>query len=109
MATIEGHDNDEPIARSPTTEDTLQSVTALARFEFEAGKGSYGTKIIMVEWQDEEKSRHNGTWQVSWPGKRMTIAADDNPSDTTNRLYFLLPPGENVLSIYFGEFQIVAM
>lgn len=101
MATLsEQHpsDADIPVAQSPTSGDTLNSVTALARFEFEPGRGSNdGTKIIMVEWQDEEKSRHTtGTWQVSWPGKKTTIAADDNPSDSTNRLYFLLPPGENI-------------
>lgn len=102
MATISSSSNandaDAHVARSPTAADTLNSVTALARFEFEPGRGSSdGTKIIMVEWQDEEKSRHKtGTWQVSWPGKRTTIAADDNPSDSTNRLYFLLPPGESI-------------
>lgn len=87
-----------PVAHSPTTTtNTLRSVTALARFEFEPGKGNDGTKIMMVEWQDEDKERHKvGSWIVSWPGKRTTFAADDNPSDSTNRLYFLLPPGETI-------------
>ncbi|KAJ9655132.1 hypothetical protein H2198_005907 [Neophaeococcomyces mojaviensis] len=85
------------VAQSPTIEDTLDSVTALARFEFEPGKGNDGTKIMMVEWQDDNKSRHRtGSWQVSWLGKKTTFAADDNPSDSTNRLYFLLPPGANI-------------
>lgn len=89
--------SEPPVARSPTVKDTLHSVTALARFEFEPGRGNDGTKIMMVEWQDDNKSRHkSGSWQVSWPGKRTTFAADDNPSDSTNRLYFLLPPGETV-------------
>lgn len=95
---IDGPSTSEPpVARSPTVKDTLHSVTALARFEFEPGRGNDGTKIMMVEWQDDNKSRHkSGSWQVSWPGKRTTFAADDNPSDSTNRLYFLLPPGETV-------------
>ncbi|KAK5936680.1 hypothetical protein PMZ80_011051 [Knufia obscura] len=85
------------LTRSPTSKDTLHSVTALARFEFEPGRGNDGTKIMMVEWQDDNKTRHkSGSWQVSWPGKKTTFAADDNPSDSTNRLYFLLPPGETV-------------
>lgn len=90
-------DDEMPVARSPTTPNTLHSVTALARFEFEPGRGNDGTKIMMVEWQDENKERHKvGSWVVSWPGKRTSFAADDNPSDSTNRLYFLLPPGETI-------------
>jgi len=89
--------SEPPVARSPVVKDTLHSLTALARFEFEPGRGNDGTKIMMVEWQDDNKSRHKtGSWQVSWPGKKTTFAADDNPSDSTNRLYFLLPPGETV-------------
>ena len=88
---------DLPVARSLTVKDTLDSVTALARFEFEPNRGNDGTKVIMVEWQDDNKSRHKcGSWQVSWLGKKTTFAADDNPSDSTNRLYFLLPPGASV-------------
>ncbi|KAK5082821.1 hypothetical protein LTR05_006702 [Lithohypha guttulata] len=86
-----------PVARSPIVADTLHSVTALARFEFEPGRGNDGTKIMMVEWQDDNEDRHRvGSWQVSWPGKKTTFAADDNPSESTNRLYFLLPPGEPI-------------
>lgn len=85
------------MANSSVTRDTLDSVTALARFEFEPGRGNEGTKIVMVEWQDDNKTRHQtGSWQVSWPGKKTTFAADDNPSDSTNRLYFLLPPGATI-------------
>lgn len=88
---------DAASARSPNEDDTLHSVTALARFEFEPGRGNDGTKIIMVEWQDDHQERHMvGSWQVSWTGKKTTFAADDNPSDSTNRLYFLLPPGEPI-------------
>lgn len=88
---------DHAAVRSPAEDDTLESVTALARFEFEPGKGNDGTKIMMVEWQDDQTERHKiGSWQVSWAGKKTTFAADDNPSDSTNRLYFLLPPGETI-------------
>ncbi|KIW84504.1 hypothetical protein Z517_03754 [Fonsecaea pedrosoi CBS 271.37] len=80
--------------RSPTQPDTLLSVTALARFEFEPGKGNDGTKVMMVEWQDDDQTRDKtGRWQVSWSGKRTVFPADDNPSDNIRRVYFLLPPG----------------
>lgn len=83
--------------KSPTFPDTLTLVTALARFEFEPGKGNEGTKIMMVEWQDEDKARvKTGTWHVSWSGKRTVFSADDDPSDNIRRVYFLLPPGATV-------------
>lgn len=80
--------------RSPLIPDTLQSVTALARFEFEPGKGNEGTKVMMVEWQDDDQTRPKiGKWHVSWTGKRTVFPADDTPSDNIRRVYFLLPPG----------------
>ena len=86
-----------PIAISPTTKDSLTNVTALARFEFEPGRSNEGTKIMMVEWQDDDTTRHSsGQWHVSWLGKKTAFAADDNQPDSTNRLYFLLPPGESI-------------
>ena len=80
--------------RSPLTPDTLTSVTALARFEFESGRGNEGTKILMVEWEDEDKRRTQsaGTWAVGWSGKSTSIPADERPSERIRRLYFLLPP-----------------
>ncbi|EXJ65051.1 hypothetical protein A1O7_01390 [Cladophialophora yegresii CBS 114405] len=79
---------------SPIQPDTLSSVTALARFEFEPGRGNDGTKVMMVEWQDDDETRNKaGKWQVSWSGKKTAFAADDNPSDNIRRVYFLLPPG----------------
>lgn len=90
-------DNNPPALSSPLLPQTLTSVTALARFEFEPGRGNDGTKVILVEWQDDDKNRHTaGSWQVSWTGKKTSFPADDNPSDNTRRLYFLLPPGQNV-------------
>ncbi|OCT46742.1 hypothetical protein CLCR_02011 [Cladophialophora carrionii] len=79
---------------SPVLPDTLTSVTALARFEFEPGRGNDGTKVMMVEWQDDDETRNTaGNWQVSWSGKKTAFPADDNPSDNIRRVYFLLPPG----------------
>lgn len=80
--------------KSPIVPDTLLSVTALARFEFEPGRGNEGTKVMMVEWQDDDGTRaKSGKWHVSWSSKRTVFPADDNPSDNVRRVYFLLPPG----------------
>ncbi|KAJ6104671.1 hypothetical protein N7523_010991 [Penicillium sp. IBT 18751x] len=70
------------------------SITALARFEFEAGKGNEGTKILMIEWEDDDLSRSaaEGSWHVSWTGKTTVLPADDRPTDSLRRFYFLLPP-----------------
>ncbi|KAI9375202.1 hypothetical protein BJX61DRAFT_192803 [Aspergillus egyptiacus] len=72
------------------------SITALARFEFEAGKGNDGTKILMVEWEDDDWSRSNcspgGSWNVEWEGKKAVLPADERTGNNTRRLYFLLPP-----------------
>lgn len=74
------------------------SITALARFEFEAGKGNEGTKILMVEWEDDDLTRSSteGSWHVSWAGKTTVLPADDRPSDSTRRFYFLLPPNATI-------------
>jgi hypothetical protein len=70
------------------------SIKALARFEFEAGKGNEGTKILMVEWEDDDLTRSPvGTWHVSWDGKKTVLPADDRPIESLRRCYFLLPPG----------------
>ncbi|RHZ65167.1 uncharacterized protein CDV56_103560 [Aspergillus thermomutatus] len=71
-------------------------ITALARFEFEAGKGNDGTKILMVEWEDDDLGRSadfpGGSWHVSWEGKKTVLPADERTSENTRRFYFLLPP-----------------
>ncbi|KAJ5759054.1 hypothetical protein N7520_006210 [Penicillium odoratum] len=74
------------------------SITALARFEFEAGKGNEGTKILMIEWEDDDLNRSavEGSWHVSWTGKTTVIPADDRPSDSLRRFYFLLPPNVTI-------------
>jgi hypothetical protein len=70
------------------------SITALARFEFEAGRGNDGTKILMIEWEDDDISRSatEGSWHVSWAGKTAVMPTDERPSDSLRRCYFLLPP-----------------
>ncbi|OGE58289.1 hypothetical protein PENARI_c001G07206 [Penicillium arizonense] len=70
------------------------SISALARFEFEAGKGNDGTKILMIEWEDDDLTRSSveGSWHVSWAGKTSVLPADERPSDSLRRFYFLLPP-----------------
>lgn len=74
------------------------SITALARFEFEAGNGNEGTKILMVEWEDDDLTRFTteGSWHVSWTGKTTVLPADERPSDSTRRFYFLLPPNTTI-------------
>lgn len=74
------------------------SITALARFEFEAGKGNDGTKILMIEWEDDDISRSSteGSWHVSWTGKATVMPAVERPSDNTRRFYFLLPPNVTI-------------
>ncbi|KAF9890858.1 hypothetical protein FE257_005434 [Aspergillus nanangensis] len=72
------------------------SITALARFEFEAGKANDGTKILMIEWSDEDLPRSStapgGSWHVSWEGKQSVLPADERTTENTRRVYFLLPP-----------------
>jgi hypothetical protein len=74
------------------------SITALARFEFEAGKANDGTKILMIEWEDDDLSRSSseGSWHVSWTGKTTVLPADERPSDSLRRFYLLLPPNVTI-------------
>lgn len=84
---------------------SLSSSNALARFEFEPGRSKEGTKVLMVEWEDDETTRDvAGDWEVSWEGKRTVLPARE-PTETktkdaegaaevpVNRLYFLLGAG----------------
>lgn len=82
---------------------SLSSSNALARFEFEPGKSKDGTKVLMVEWEDDDTTKRTpGDWEVSWEGKRTVLPARDNPDDgadlPVNRLYFLLGAGIDVPS-----------
>lgn len=92
-----------PLPTSP--DDTEQaspassSSTALARFEFESGRGNEGTKILMVEWEDENaegSTKNMGDWEVSWEGKSTVLSARDGAEGKTHRLYFLLAPGASI-------------
>jgi hypothetical protein len=76
----------------------LSSSCALARFEFESGRGNEGTKILMVEWSDSETegSTNMGDWEVAWEGKTTTLSAKDGAEGKLHRLYFLLAPGASV-------------
>lgn len=76
----------------------LSSSRALARFEFESGRGNEGTKILMVEWSDEDADgpANMGDWEVSWEGKSTVLSAKDGAEGKLHRLYFLLAPGSSV-------------
>jgi hypothetical protein len=75
------------------------STNALARFEFEAGRGNEGSKILMVEWDPSHAdgrelcTADREGWVVSWEGKTATFALNDNDkgASPTLRVYFLLP------------------
>ncbi|PWY87779.1 hypothetical protein BO70DRAFT_287497 [Aspergillus heteromorphus CBS 117.55] len=78
---------------SDANTNTTIAITALARFEFEAGKANDGTKILMIEWEDDSRgSFPGGSWHVAWEGKQAVLPADEKTNDHTRRLYFLLPP-----------------
>ena len=80
---------------------SISSTNALARFEFEAGHGREGTKILMVEWEDDDSTRGvRGEWHISWEGQGNTtvLPAEDQPSNDVNRIYFMLAPGVAVPS-----------
>ncbi|KAJ9201755.1 hypothetical protein DTO021D3_7762 [Paecilomyces variotii] len=82
---------------TPRAPNGSLSITALARFEFEAGKGNEGTKILMVEWENDDLTRSpSGSWHVSWEGKTTVLPADEQTSEHTRRFYFLLPPGVTI-------------
>lgn len=83
---------------------SLSSSNALARFEFEPGRSKEGTKVLMVEWEDDDTTRDvAGDWEVSWEGKRTVLPAREQTETKTkdansaevpvNRLYFLLGTG----------------
>ncbi|KAL4886920.1 hypothetical protein BJY04DRAFT_43620 [Aspergillus karnatakaensis] len=93
-------DSDFTSLETPRGVSGSLSITALARFEFEAGKGNDGTKILMVEWEDDDWSRSSappgGSWNVEWEGKKAVLPADEKTSNNTRRLYFLLPPNVTI-------------
>jgi hypothetical protein len=74
----------------------MSGITAFARYEYEAGKALDGTKILMVEFEDENGENRKdsaGAWHVSWSNKTTVLPSEERTSDNSRRLYFLLPPG----------------
>ncbi|CAG7922607.1 unnamed protein product [Penicillium olsonii] len=84
------------------------SVNALARFEFEAGKANDGTKILMIEWEDDDLTRcsSEGSWNVSWTGKTTVLPADERPSDSLRRFYLLLPPNTTIPPVVTLSYEL---
>src|ERR1700761_7431256 len=72
---------EEPELESPS----LSTPQARARFEFEPGKSNDGTKILMVEWEDDDSTQSiRGAWTVSWEGKSHVLPAEErNAKDAT--------------------------
>lgn len=95
-------DANEVSARDDVESPSLSSSNALARFEFEPGKSKEGTKVLMVEWEDDATTKDvKGDWELSWEGKRTVLPARENPTKDdgeipVNRLYFLLGPGVSI-------------
>ncbi|KAI0419163.1 hypothetical protein F5X98DRAFT_82759 [Xylaria grammica] len=81
---------------SPTSPS---STNALARFEFEAGRGNEGSKVLMVEWDcshidgREVCAEDRIGWVVSWEDKSAAYPLSDNDKSPSSllRVYFLLP------------------
>ncbi|KAH7391821.1 hypothetical protein BKA66DRAFT_458531 [Pyrenochaeta sp. MPI-SDFR-AT-0127] len=83
-------------AKDEVESPSISSTNALARYEYEAGHANAtgGTKILMVEWEDDDTTRGvRGDWHISWDGSTRVLPANDQPANDVNRMYFLLPPG----------------
>lgn len=95
-------DPNDVTGRDDVESPSLSSSNALARFEFEPGKSREGTKVLMVEWEDDATTKNvRGDWEISWEGKRTVLPARDGPTVEgeevpVNRLYFLLGPGVTI-------------
>ncbi|KAK1848190.1 hypothetical protein CCHR01_09164 [Colletotrichum chrysophilum] len=98
----ERYRSDRPLHEPPSDPGT-SDLPALARFEFQAGRGNDGTKILMVEWNASSGPQSllsaSGTWQVSWEGKTSHVPVEDEETGKKKRIYFLLPPGAAVPSV----------
>lgn len=106
--TVQGPHKDE--VESPS----ISVTNALARYEYDhASPGPGGTKILMVEWEDDDSTRGvRGEWHVSWEGStRVLPAANEAEAEAeaaqqsqnhqhtaadVHRMYFLLPAGSQV-------------
>jgi hypothetical protein len=77
----------------------MSAITAFARYEYEVGKAQDGTKILMIEFEDEDdesRTDPGGTWHVAWSNKTTVLPSEERTADNSRRLYFLLPPGAPV-------------
>ncbi|KAI0593437.1 hypothetical protein F4775DRAFT_586843 [Biscogniauxia sp. FL1348] len=99
MSSVEAGVVESPVSPSSTN--------ALARFEFEMGRGNEGSKILMVEWDPsspdgsgEATAEDQDGWVVSWEGKATTFSLNDKDDEggarPTKRVYFLIPSGAPV-------------
>lgn len=99
MATPSSQTLEPPdLASEGNDSPSLPSMTPLARFEFESGRGNEGTKILMVEWsesEDAEKGSSPGDWEVSWEGK-TTMVSTKASEGRLHRIYFLLGQGTSI-------------
>jgi hypothetical protein len=88
--------------RDDVESPSLSSGNALARFEFEPGRSKDGTKVLMVEWEDDASTRGiKGDWEISWEGKKTVLPALESGREPgeeapVNRIYFMLGPGVTV-------------
>lgn len=85
---------------SPHVEEAapaLSSAKALARFEFESGRGNEGTKVLMVEWEDDLATPSTTSdWTIEWPGKTTVLSARAGAEGSLHRVYFLLAPEASI-------------
>lgn len=88
--TTQGPHKDE--VESPS----ISVTNALARYEYDHATPG-GTKILMVEWEDDDSTRGvRGEWHVSWEGSTRVLPANDQQTNDVHRMYFLLPAGSAV-------------
>ena len=95
-------DPNDVVAKDDVESPSLSSSNALARFEFEPGKSRDGTKVLMVEWEDDATTKEiQANWELNWEGKKTVLPAREQPGEEggeapVNRLYFLLGPGVSI-------------
>ena len=95
-------DPNDVTAKDDVESPSLSSSNALARFEFEPGKSRDGTKVLMVEWEEDATTKESrADWELSWEGKKTVLPARDLAPEkdgeaAVNRLYFLLGPGVTI-------------
>jgi hypothetical protein len=114
LKTATGCNSEHPatIEEGNVESPSLSTPSARARFEFEDGQGNKGTKILMVEWEDDDTTKDiSGSWTVAWENKSHVLPAEEkcvsspesaNPESSasgrqaSHRLYFLLPAHKQI-------------